>query len=156
MVNKVGKQKLPVTTCKQTKDTVDGIRLELGPYGVELTPDEKKRRMRLRAGSEEVIEILCLVAEENGIFLPTTVRHIRDDLAFLEQLRPLERACEALLGLVEDTASQAEHEVWSATTAYYTALHRLAGVEPAIEAELREIVEFFAQSKDDSNDGKEG
>ena len=117
-------------------------------FTVALTPDDRKRAIRWRPGSEGIILLLAELAGERGLALPgICLERMKVDRQLAARLAPLATAAEAVTQRLRDTILDAQSECWWAATAYYTALARMADADPTLARRLRPVVEFFATGR---------
>jgi hypothetical protein len=120
----------------------------LRPFCIALSVEERKRLLRMRIGGEQVVTDVAAMAERHSLSLPgASPGGMRNDLALAKLLAPVSNAADSFSQLLSDTILEAQSEAWWGTTANYTALARIAGGNPEIEAELKPVVEFFARKR---------
>jgi len=76
-----------------------------------------------------------------------SLQAMKDDLDLQAVLAPLLLELQSLTQRIEDTIVEAQAECWWATTAYYTALHRMSAADPELAESLKPAAEFFATGK---------
>lgn len=143
MDNRVGTG-LDPDRAKLLRQQLLDITAELRAVGVSLLPEERARLSRPRAGSEAHARTIARLVAQRGLSLPETpINQIEEDLALIEQLRPLAELLQAALQLVRDTIDQAESEYWEGFLLYRGVLSSLAARLPEVAAEIKEVDAFL-------------
>lgn len=145
MHDKVGSMIPSAEDVTKLVTDVRSILERLAPYTTTLSAEERSATSKMRTGGENVVAAIASLAQGHGISLPeVSVEGMKADLALAQGLRPLANVVEQLNRQINDTILEAQSECWWAATALYTALSRVAGAKPTLEAELRPVVDFFA------------
>jgi len=125
--------------------TIKKVQQEMAPYGVGLTPEERKHTLKFRPGGETIVHALAGSVRNHEISLPgITAEGMEADLSLAQQLKPVRDAAEALYQFTDDTILEASSECWYAATAYYTTLARMVSNFPDIKAVVNQVATFFA------------
>lgn len=145
MQDKVGSKIPSEKEIDELVAEIKAIEGKVEKYTVLLSKEERAATTKFRKGGEEVVSVVSGLADDHEVRLPKiSTEGMRADLLLAQRIRPL---CNAVSGLgqrLDDTYLEAQSECWWAATAFYTALARLSGAEPRVEAALRPVVEFFA------------
>ena len=124
------------------------VRQELGKLGVVLSPDQRKRRLRIRKNGLQYVALLMNLVTKYQVETPAApLADIDNDARLAEELSPFEDEANGISALVQDTLMEAEHELWQPFLMYYGILQRMADNIPTLKAELAPIVEFMAQAR---------
>jgi hypothetical protein len=114
-------------------------------FGVNLSKVERKALLHARIGAEPHIARLHDIAIKYNVAIPDVpLQGMLDDLALYTTLRPFQDELRTGKALLDDTAGQAESEAWEAFLAYYGALNGMAKHHPALEEDMKPIVEFMS------------
>lgn len=125
--------------------TINKLQQEIAPYGVGLTPEERKHTLKFRPGGEPVVKSLADAVKKHGVSLPgITADGMAADLLLAQRMKPVHDAADALYQFTDDTILEASSECWYAATAYYTSLTRMVSSFPDLKRLIGEIAEFFA------------
>ena len=125
--------------------TINKLQQEIAPYGVGLTPDERRHTLKFRPGGETIVHALAVSVRKHDISLPgITADGMEADLSVAEQLKPVRDAVQSLYLFTDDTILEASSECWYAATAYYTTLTRMVSNFPDIKAVVTQVATFFA------------
>jgi len=125
--------------------TINQIREEMEPYGVGLTPDERKHTLTFRPGGETIVHALASTVRKHNVALPgITADGMEADLLVTQQMKSVRDAAESLYQFADDTVLEASSECWYAATAYYTALSRMVSSFPDIKAVVGQVADFFS------------
>jgi hypothetical protein len=129
---------------KKLKD----IQQEMAPFGVGLTPEERRRTLKFRPGGEPIVHGLAVAVRNHSVSLPgLSADGMEADLSLAQKLKPVRDAAEALYQFTDDTILEASSECWYAATAYYTSFSRMVSSFPDIKAVVAEIAAFFARRR---------
>lgn len=124
---------------------INQLQQDMAPYGVGLTPEERKHTLKFRPGGEPVVHSLAGVVRKHDVSLPgITADGMEADLLLAQKMKPVHEAAEALYQFTDDTILEASSECWYAATAYYTAMSRMVSGFPDIKAVIGQIASFFA------------
>lgn len=142
--NKVPSEQLAekwLTVINQLKD-------EMAPYGVSLTPDDRKHTLKFRPGGESIVQKIGGVVRKHEVSLPgITADGMDADLLLTQRMKPVRDAAELLFQFTDDTILEAGSECWYAATAYYTSLSRMVSSFPDIKTVVAEVASFFATGR---------
>ena len=137
-----------VPTEDQSKAWVAAIQnlaKELAPYGVGLTPEERKHTLKFRPGGEPHVHAVAGTVRKHEVALPgITADGMEADLLLAQRMKPVRDAAETLYQFADDTILEASSECWYAMTAYYTSLSRMIGNFPDIKAVVQQVSAFIA------------
>jgi hypothetical protein len=123
---------------------INKLRQDMAPYGVSLTPDERRHTLKFRPGGEPIVSSLAAAVREHNVSLPgITADGMQADLLLTQRMKPLRDAAETLCQFADDTMLEASSECWYAATAYYTALSRMVSSFPDLKATIGQIASFF-------------
>jgi len=140
-----------VPTQEQTDQWVAEIRRlreEMAPYGVGLTPEDRKHTLKFRAGGEPIVQKISRAVRAHEMSLPGITPDGMDaDLLLIQRMKPVRDAAEGLFQFADDTILEAGSECWYAATAYYTGLARVVSTFPDIKNVVEEIGSFFARRR---------
>lgn len=121
------------------------VRAELAKFGVVLSPDARRRRLRMRRGALEYLPLLVSLVEKYKVETETApLSGLADDQRLIAVLSPFEDESAGLESLISDTLLEAEHETWQAFLLYYGVLQSLAARVPALKAELEPLEKLLA------------
>jgi hypothetical protein len=124
------------------------VRAELMKFGVVLSPDVRRRRLRMRRGALEYLPLLVSLVEKYKIEADAApLAGLADDQRLIAALSPFEDESAGLESLISDTLLEAEHELWQAFLLYYGVLQSMAGRVPALKAELEPLAKLLAHSR---------
>jgi hypothetical protein len=127
---------------------IEAVERRAQDFGRLLTAEERRHTTKMRHGGAAVVNLVGALAQKHRLALPrTSVERMRDSLALAQRVGPLARTVTRLSQTLADTILAARSECWWAATAYYSALTRMAQADPALWAELRPAVEFFARGR---------
>jgi hypothetical protein len=127
---------------------IDGLVTELGSYLDALTPDQRRRELKIRKGGERHIPLIADTATRYGLSFPGgTADEIRANLDVISALSPVLTRLQAASGIVGDTIFRARGNAWRGTTSAYTMLSRMAKNVPSIAREIAPATEFFAPKR---------
>jgi hypothetical protein len=128
--------------------TLNRLQQEMAPFGVGLTPDERRRTLKFRPGGESIVHTLAAAVRNHALALPgLTADGMEADLALARKLKPVRDATEALYQFVDDTILEAFSECWYAATAYYSTFSRMVSGFPDIKPVVAEVASFFARRR---------
>ena len=128
--------------------TIKKLQQEMEPYGVSLTPEERRHTLKFRPGGEAIVHALAVSVRGHEVALPgITADGMEADLSVVEKLKPVRDAAEALYQFADDTILEASSECWYAATAYYTALSRMITGYPDIKAVVAQVASLFATGR---------
>lgn len=128
--------------------TLRQLQQEMAPFGVGLTPDERKHTLKFRPGGEAIVRAVAGAVRTHAFSLPgLSADGMEADLKLAQQMAPLRDAAEALYQFADDTILEATSECWYAATAYYTSLSRMVTSFPDIKAVVSETALFFARRR---------
>jgi hypothetical protein len=145
MENKVGDKLLTPQKQAQLLKALKDIVEQLRPYGVTLTPDDRRRVLRPRKGAEQHMARVYQLAKKHGVTIKNVdLEGMNADLALAKQFQPFEDEFRAGLHLGEDTGAQADSESWEAFLAYYGVLSSMAERSPELAADLAGVTDFMA------------
>jgi hypothetical protein len=148
MQDKVGSNVPSAEDVEKLLADVRSLSDRIAPYTITLSAEERSSTIKMRLGGENVVAHVGSLAQSQGITLPqVSVNGMLADLTLAQRIRPLATAVGQLGQRLDDTVLEAQSECWWATTALYTALSRVAGANPALESELKPVVDFFAASR---------
>jgi hypothetical protein len=148
MDNKVGDNVPSTQTVNQLLDQLIQIILALRAFCVTLSPDERRRQLRMRRGAEPHIARVHDLAAKYKVDIPgIPLQGMTNDLDLYTLLRPFEDNFRAGVTLAEHTAGQAESEAWEAFLAYYATLSGMAAHLPQLATELDPVTKFMAQRR---------
>jgi hypothetical protein len=117
-------------------------------FATALSTAQRSASPKMRAGGERIVATVAQLAEQYGMALPAVSgADMKASLSLAQRLRPLADTSRQLTRRLEDTITNAQGECWWAATALYSALARVSGANPALEAALRPVVAFFARGK---------
>jgi len=124
------------------------LQQEITPFGVGLTPDERRHTLKFRLGGEPIVHGLAAAVRNHDVALPgVTADGMEADLTLAQKLKPVRDAAESLYQFADDTILEATSECWYAATAYYTAFSRMVSSFPDIKALVSEVALFFARRR---------
>jgi hypothetical protein len=127
---------------------IKNLQQEMAPYGVGLTPEERRHTLKFRPGGEAIVHALALSVRNHDVALPgITADGMEADLSLAEKLKPVRDAAEALYQFADDTILEASSECWYAATAYYTTLSRMVSSYPDIKAVVAQVSSLFATGR---------
>lgn len=145
MENRVGDKQLTDQKRTQILKVLKDAIVQLKPYGVTLTIDERKRTLRPRRGGETHMQRVHDLAKKHGVSLKDIpLDGMADDLALAKQFQSFEDEFRVGLQFAEDTGAQAESEAWEAFLAYYGVLSSMAERSPDLATELATVTDFMA------------
>ena len=148
MEDRVGSNNPTAKDVQALVDEVRAIRKKTEKYTVALTVEERRALGRLRTGGEAIVASIGTLAAKQELKLPKiSLQAMKDDLDLQAVLAPLLLELQSLTQRIEDTIVEAQAECWWATTAYYTALHRMSAADPELAESLKPAAEFFATGK---------
>lgn len=124
------------------------LRTEVSKLGIVLSPDQRKRRLRMRKGAMTLVPLLTSLVKKHGLEVASVpIAGMQADARLSTELSPFEDHVTALEQLIVDTITEAEHELWQAFLMYYGILKSAAVRIPELKAELRPIEELLAQDR---------
>jgi len=145
MQNKVGTVLPSANEMEALKADLQSVIDRLAKYTTTLSKEERLATTKFRPGGERMVNLIGELAKSYGIILPgISPEDMNTDLQLIQQLQPLTPLLDSLGQMLSDTILEAQSECWWATTAYYSALSRMAPADPKLEASLRPAIEFFA------------
>ena len=125
---------------------VDSVGARLEKFALLLSTTERLHATKMRTNGAQIVTLVGDLVQRHEVSLPrVSVEHMRTDLLLAQRMAPLRQSLERVLQVVADTILQAQSECWWATTAFYSALTRLADADPELERALKPAVEFFAR-----------
>lgn len=124
------------------------LRAEVSKLGIVLSPEQRKRRLRMRRGAMPLVPLLISLVKKHGLEVASVpIAGMQADARLSTELSPFEDHVTALEQLIVDTITEAEHELWQAFLMYYGILKSAAVRIPELKAELRPIEELLAQDR---------
>jgi hypothetical protein len=124
------------------------LRAEVSKLGIVLSPEQRKRRLRMRKGALPLVPLLMSLVQKHGLEVASVpLAGMQADARLSAELSPFEDHVTALEQLIVDTITEAEHELWQAFLMYYGILKSAAVRIPELKAELRPIEELLAQDR---------
>jgi hypothetical protein len=124
------------------------LRAEVSKLGIVLSPEQRKRRLRMRKGAMSLVPLLMSLVKKHGLEVASVpIAGMQADARLATELSPFEDHVTALSQLIVDTITEAEHELWQAFLMYYGILKSAAVRIPELKAELRPIEELLAQDR---------
>ena len=127
---------------------INKLQQEMAPFGVGLTPDERRHTLRFRLGGEPIVQLLAAGVKKHDVALPgISAEGMLADLQLLQRMKPVRDAAESLFQFTDDTILEASAECWYAATAYYTALSRMVSTFPDIKSTIAEVSSFFSRRR---------
>jgi hypothetical protein len=145
MQDRVGTNVPTEDQAKAWVATIEKLAQEMAPFGVGLTPEERKHTLKFRPGGEPHVHAIAGSVRKHEVALPgITADGMEADLLLAQRLKPVRDAAESLYQFADDTILEASSECWYAMTAYYTSLSRMVGNFPDIKAVVQQVSEFFA------------
>lgn len=128
--------------------TIKGLHQEMAPYGVSLTPEERKHTLKFRPGGEPIVHAVAGAVRNHNISLPgISADGMEADLSLVQKLKIVRDAAEALYQFVDDTTLEASSECWYAATAYYTTCSRLVSSFPDLKIMVAQVAAFFSTGR---------
>ncbi len=128
--------------------TIKKLQQDMEPYGVGLTPEERRHTLKFRPGGETIVHALAVSVRNHDVALPgITADGMEADLNVAEKLKPVRDAAEALYQFADDTILEASSECWYAATAFYTTLTRMVSGYPDIKAVVAQVSALFATGR---------
>ncbi len=125
--------------------TINKLQKDMAPFGVGLTPDERRHTLKFRPGGETIVHALAGTVRKHDVALPgITADAMEADLLLVQKMKPVRDAAEALFQFADDTILEASSECWYAATAYYTMFSRMVTSFPDIKAVVAQVASFFA------------
>ncbi len=113
------------------------LRTEVSKLGIVLSPDQRKRRLRMRKGAMALVPLLISLVKKQGLEVASVpLAGMQADARLSAELSPFEDHVTALSQLILDTITEAEHELWQAFLMYYGILKSTAVRVPELKAEL--------------------
>ena len=148
MDNLVGENLLTPEKFKNLLKALTQVRQELEKLGVVLSPEQRKRRLRIRKNGLQYVPPLMNLVKKYQVETPAApLADMDNDSRLAAELSPFEDESSGINALVQDTLAEAEHELWQPFLMYYGILQRMADNIPALKAELQPIVDFMAQAR---------
>jgi hypothetical protein len=148
MQDRVGSNVLTAEQLKAVQGHLTALSELLGPVTVNLSGEERLRTTKMRVDGDWVVSRIADLAAARNMSLPgISIAGIRGDLALAQQLGSLATDTTAFQQRIDDTVLEARSECWWGTLAYYTALVRMAGTDPALADALKPVVEYFSRGK---------
>lgn len=124
------------------------LRTELSKLGIVLSPEQRRRRLRMRKGALPLVPLLMSLVKKHGLEVAAVpLAGMQADARLSTELSPFEDHVTALEQLIVDTITEAEHELWQAFLMYYGILRSAAVRIPELKAELRPIEELLAPDR---------
>lgn len=124
------------------------VRAELAKIGVVLSPETRKRRLRMRRGALEYMPLLVSLVEKYKIESSAApLDGLANDQRLIAALSPFEDESAGLESLISDTLLEAEHELWQSFLLYYGVLQSMAARLPALKAEMEPLEKLLAHSR---------
>jgi hypothetical protein len=125
--------------------TLKKLQVDMAPYGVGLTPDERKHTLKFRPGGETIVHAIAASVRNHSLSLPgISADGMEGDLVLVQKMKPVRDAAQALFEFADDTILEGSSECWYAATAYYTALSRMVSSFPDIKAVVAEVASFMS------------
>jgi hypothetical protein len=110
-----------------------------------LTPAETKVSTKFRKGGEAQIPQLAQLSETYGVEVPSRpTADMATNVAMAAVLAPLIALVTRLLTTLESAGFQARSEAWATATTLYQMLKKASVRNPALQAELAPLQEFFS------------
>jgi hypothetical protein len=146
MKNRVGNVIPSAEESQQLVKDIETFAAKIEKFTLMLSSEERQRTTKMRVRGERVVELVGNLAARRQIAMAhISVGDMNADLVLAQRLAPLAPLLEGLAQRVSDTILQAQSECWWAAMAFYSALTRLADVDPELEDALKPAVEFFAR-----------
>ena len=124
------------------------LRTEVSKLGIVLSPEQRKRRLRMRKGALSLVPLLMSLVSRHGLEVASVpLAGMQADARLATELSPFEDHVTALEQLIVDTITEAEHELWQGFLMYYGILKSAAVRIPELKAELRPIEDLLAQER---------
>jgi hypothetical protein len=109
-----------------------------------LTPLQRKRTPKLRAGGSDTVRALGVLATKHGLDSIVDVPTMMANADAADRIRPIVEPLAGLHRLAADLVLAADGSSWKSATAIYTMLQRLAVDDGAIAQDLLPITKAFA------------
>jgi hypothetical protein len=146
MQDRVGSKVPTVEQVTGWLTTLKGLQQEIAPFGVGLTPEERRHTLKFRPGGEPIVHKLADAVRNHELVLPgLTADGMEADLSLAQKLKAVRDAAEALYQFTDDTILEASSECWYAATAYYTTFSRMVSSFPDIKPLVSDTASFFAR-----------
>ncbi len=127
---------------------IQKVREEMAPFGVGLSPEERRHTLKFRPGGETIVHALATAVRGHDLSLPgISADGMEADLSIAEKLKPVRDAAEALYQFTDDTILEASSECWYAATAFYTTMSRMVSSYPDIKAVVAQVSSLFATGR---------
>jgi hypothetical protein len=145
LTNRVGDRVPDPAVRAQLAADLDEVVTTWRRYGLVLNTAQRRGLLDARRGAEPHIARIQELAVKYGIDIGTfPLQGLANDVALYTTLRPFQDELRTGKALLDDTAGQAESEAWEAFLAYYGALNGMAKHHPALEEDMKPIVEFMS------------
>ena len=100
----------------------------------------------MRKNGMQYVPLLMNLVTKYQVETPSApLDDMNNDARLATELSPFEDQASGINDLVQDTLSEAEHEVWQPFLMYYGILQRMSDNIPTLKAELVPIVDFMAK-----------
>jgi hypothetical protein len=137
-----------VPTPEQTQQidaALDTVQGGIETFCTAIAASDRGGVLRPRAGSEKLMPLVFEVARRKGLAVDgMPLDGVDDDLKVASAADRYELRLEALRQRVADTRLVAYGEAYQAFLAYYGILSSMAKHDPALETELRPVVDFMS------------
>lgn len=124
------------------------VRAELAKFCIVLSPEDRKRRLRMRRGALAYMPLLMDLVKEYKIETGAApLSTLGNDVRLVNALSPFEDESAAIEDLISDTLSEGEHEVWQGFLLNYGILQSLATRVPALKAKLEPLEKLLSTGR---------
>lgn len=143
--NKVGENIPSARDAAAVLENLKQVRTRLSAYCLTLSPEERKRLLRPRRGSEMQMRRVNDLAAKHEVKVPNvSSAQQANDLELASTMQPIADELRAIATMAEDTVGRAESEAWEAFLAQYAVLTSMATRMPELAAELQPVTNFMA------------
>ena len=144
-----------LTATREVEKSTQRVEGVLGDEGANVSPEEKKRTLRVRRGAAAIMQTIAHLVASYGLD-SSTLRS--DEMMSLVQsvaaLEPLEAAVTRLHKRVSDERFVQNARAWDTALQFYALLQRRANTDAQLAAALSPVSEFFAYRHGSTRDGK--
>jgi hypothetical protein len=144
MQNLVGEHVPSEAEVEKILKDIDNLSARLAKYTIHLSAESRQKALKPPDGSESTTKLIVKLMKSHNVSLPNiSAEDMEADRLLAERLEPVVVALGKVQRKVQDTILEAGHERWYATTAGYTALVRLIGIDPGLETDLKPALDAF-------------
>jgi hypothetical protein len=113
--------------------------------GVErLTPAERKRRLKLRRGGQQIVPTIATVASKYGVTASNASgASLMEAMEYARAIEEVLGSAISILAALKDAQFTANADTWIKTITLYGMLRKNAEHDPAVAAEIASAAEWF-------------